>query len=153
MKKRILIILSVFVLVLTTAAVAFALTVQQPQKPSDYKIGIKYEEALTSDRPMVALLYADWCGFCMKFMPKFKTLSGMYKGKYNFVMLNAEAPENFVIVKSVSLTGYPTVYIMDPKYDNRVLLNNALYSEPKNLAVELDRYLRIRSILDSAPKK
>ena len=153
MKKRLIIIIAIFLLILTTAAVTYALTNPIPQKPSDYRIGVKYETALQSDKPMVALFYADWCGYCMKFMPKFKALSFAYKNKYNFVMLNAEAPANIPLVKDVALTGYPTVYIIDPKYQNRVLLNNALYSEQKSMAVELDRYLRIRAILDSAPKK
>ena len=153
MKKKIVIIIAIFLLILTTAAVTYALNNPVPRKPSDYKIGVKYNVALQSDKPMVALFYADWCGYCMKFMPKFKNLSTAYSGKYNFVTLNAEAPENLSLVKDVALTGYPTVYIIDPKYQNRVLLNNALYSEQKSMAVELDRYLRIRTILDSASKK
>ena len=153
MKNKIFIVLAIFMLILTTAAVTFAISNPIPKKPSDYHIGIKYIDAMKSDRPMVALFYADWCGYCMKFMPKFKNLSIAYSGKYNFVTLNAEEPENYTLVKDVALTGYPTVYIIDPKYQNRVLLNNALYSEQKSMAVELDRYLRIRTILDSAPKK
>ena len=67
-------------------------------------------------------------------------------------MIDAEAQENQQLVKDVALTGFPTVYIIDPKYDNRVLLNNALYQNMPMFKVELDRYLRIRKILDSAPQ-
>lgn len=155
MKKNIIITLAIIVVVFVTAAVSYAVgsgAMAKKEKPSDYKVGIEYEKALKSDKPMVAVLYVDWCGYCLKFMPKFADLSKMYAFKYNFVMIDAEAQENQQLVKDVALTGFPTVYIIDPKYDNRVLLNNALYQNMPMFKVELDRYLRIRKILDSAPK-
>ena len=118
-----------------------------------YKIGLKYSEALQSDKPMLALMYVDWCGYCLRFMPKYKTVSKIYKDKFNIVMLNAEDPANEELVKDVALSGFPTLYIIDPKYDNRVLLNNAIYMDLKKLRVELDRYLRIRGLLDQVPVK
>ncbi len=155
MKKKFLISLGILFIVVITAAVTYALTVPAPtyDKPSDYKVGIQYSEAIESDKPMVALFYADWCGYCLKFMPKYRTLSNIYKGKYNFVMLNVEAAENRKLVEDVVVTGYPTVMILDPKYDNRVLLNNGYYHDLKKFRVELDRYLRIRNLLNKAAKK
>ena len=102
---------------------------------------------------MVALFYVDWCGYCLRFMPKFKVLSMMYVTKYNFVMLNVEDPVNKDLVEDVALTGFPTVYVIDPKYDNRFLLNNAIYQNLPKFRTELDRYLRIRGLLDKASKK
>lgn len=154
MNKKILITIGIVLAVIFTSAVTYALTnpsMEQKHKPSDYKIGIKYEEAVKSDKPMLALFYVDWCGYCLKFMPKYKTISGIYKGQYNVVMLNAEAPENKELVEDVALSGFPTLYIIDPKYDNRVLLNNGIYQDLKKLRVELDRYLRIRGMLDLVP--
>lgn len=154
MNKKILITIVIVLAVIFTSAVTYALTnpsIEQKHKPSDYKIGIKYEEAVKSDKPMLALFYVDWCGYCLKFMPKYKTISGIYKGQYNVVMLNAEAPENKELVEDVVLSGFPTLYIIDPKYDNRVLLNNGIYQDMKKLRVELDRYLRIRGMLDLVP--
>lgn len=156
MKKKLLITLGIVLAVIFTSAVTFALTnpsMEQKHKPSDYKIGIKYSEALQSDKPMLALMYVDWCGYCLKFMPKYKTVSNIYKDKFNIVMLNAEDPANKELVEDVALSGFPTLYIIDPKYDNRVLLNNAIYMDLKKLRVELDRYLRIRGLLDSVPAK
>ena len=153
MKKKIIISLLVIFVVILTSAISFAINLQPKQhKPSDYKIGITYEEALISDKPMVALFYVDWCGFCMKFMPKYKILNDIYKDKLNFVMLNAEDSDNAKLVEDVTLMGFPTVYILDPKYDNRVLINGAIYQDMKKLRIELDRYVRIRKILDSAQK-
>ena len=156
MKKKIWIILGIVFAVVLTSAVTYALTnpsTAQKHKPSDYKIGIKYEEAIQSRKPMLALFYVDWCGYCLKFMPKYKTISKIYKDKYNVVMLNAEDPANQALVEDVALSGFPTMYIIDPKYDNRILLNNAIYQDLKKLRVELDRYLRIRGLLDKASKK
>ncbi len=149
MKKKVLISLIVLFVVVLASAVTYAFT-EQKHSPSDYKIGIKYEDALKSDKPMLGLFYVDWCGYCLKFMPKYKTISNIYKDKYNVVMLNAEDPQNAELVEDVALAGFPTLYIIDPKYDNRVLLNNGIYQDLKKLRVELDRYLRIRAILDSA---
>lgn len=155
MKKNIIITLAVIVVVFLTAAVSFAVgsgAVAKKEKPSDYKVGIKYEKALESDKPMIALMYVDWCGYCFKFMPKFQELSKVYGSKFNFVMLNAEAPENQALVQDVALTGFPTMYIIDPKYDNRVLLNNAIYQDMSKIRAEFDRYARIRGLLDKASK-
>ncbi len=156
MKKKIIITLAVLFVVLLTSAAGFALAtgaLDKKEKPSDYKVGISYEQALESDKPMVALLYVDWCGYCLRFMPKFKVLSMLYMTKYNFVMLNAEDPANKELIEDVVLTGFPTVYIIDPKYDNRFLINNALYQNLPKFKVELNRYLRIRGLLDKADKK
>ena len=152
MKKLIINISVVILTIIVTSAVAFALQTVAPryQKPSDYKLGVPYEKALKSDKPMLALFYADWCGYCMRFMPKYKDIDHKYSGKFNIVMLNVEAPENKALVDEVAITGFPTLYILDPKYDNVVLLNNAIYHNDKKMNAELDRYLRIRSMLDSA---
>ena len=54
------------------------------------------------------------------------------------------------LVEDVTLAGFPTLYIIDTKYDNRVLLNNAIYQDLKKLRIELDRYIRIRNLLDKS---
>lgn len=122
----------------------------QKQKPSDYHVGIKYEQALESDKPMLALFYADWCGYCLKFMPKFETVSRLYKNDFNAVMLDVDRPENRELIEDVAIGGFPTLFIFDPKYDNRVMLSNGIYQDMKKLRVELDRFLRIRKMLDKA---
>ncbi len=151
MKKKILLTLGIIIALAASAAVGFAVAAMNtPKHPSDYKIGISYEKAVESEKPMLALFYVDWCGYCMKFMPRFKSLSGMYKNKYNFVMINVEDEKNKALVDDVGISGFPTVYVLDPKYDNRVLMANNYYQNIPRFKVELDRYLRIRSILDRA---
>ncbi len=153
MKKKVIIILSLLlVAVCTTVGWGFANGAFNPagMSPSEYKIGIPYYEAMQSDKPAIVLFYTDWCGYCKKFMPKFKIINKLYKDDFNFVMLNGEAENNQKLVSEVALTGLPTLYIFDPKYDNRVHLNNGIYMDLKKLRAELDRYLMIREKLDSA---
>ncbi|MCI1273521.1 MAG: protein disulfide isomerase family protein [Clostridiaceae bacterium] len=157
MKKKLLVLIGLaFVLVITsTLGIAFANGALVPKKsrPSDYKVGITYQQAIENDKPMLVLFYANWCGYCLRFMPKFVVVNALYGRKYSVVMLDVEAPENQPMVKKAMLTGFPTLYIIDPKYDNQILLNSALYGDVSKLRVELDRYLRIRKLLDKATDK
>ena len=90
MKKKLIIGLSIFLVVLLTSAITYAVNknvvydlANKKHVPSDYKIGVTYDEALKSDKPVLALFYVDWCGYCLRFMPKFKTISTIYKDKYS----------------------------------------------------------------------
>lgn len=152
MKKKILITLGILVTLIVASVAGVAVTnMNAPKHPSEYKIGISYDEAVKSDKPMLAVFYVDWCGYCLRFMPKFRILNTLYKNKYNFVMINVEGNQNTkALAEDVGIAGFPTVYIIDPKYDNRVLLSNSYYHNLKKFRVELDRYLRIRALLDKA---
>ena len=152
MKKKILITLGILVTLIVASVAGVAVTnMNAPKHPSEYKIGISYDEAVKSDKPMLAVFYVDWCGYCLRFMPKFRILNTLYKNKYNFIMINVEGDQNTrALAEDVGIAGYPTVYILDPKYDNRVLLSNSYYHNLKKFRVELDRYLRIRALLDKA---
>ena len=86
MKKKIIITLAILLAVIFTSAAGFAVATNalgKKEKPSDYKVGISYEQALESNKPMVALFYVDWCGYCLRFMPKFKALSLLYGTRFN----------------------------------------------------------------------
>lgn len=152
MKKKILITLGILVAIIASSLVGFAYTsMNAPKHPSEYNIGISYNEAMLSDKPMLAVFYVDWCGYCLRFMPKFKVLSTIYKNKYNFVMINVESSDKMKkLADDVGIGGFPTVFILDPKYDNRVLMSNSYYHNLLKFRTELDRYLRIRALLDKA---
>lgn len=123
---------------------------QEPtKKPSEYKIGVSYDKAIKGSKPIMVLFYADWCHYCIKFMPTYQELSNIYKNDMEFSKVNVEDPKYANLVKSIGITGFPTVYLIDPKYDNRVLLSNAIFGDMKQLQGELDRFLRIRRLLDS----
>lgn len=137
----------IIVVILTTSAVVFALSPKKNLKPSDYDIGESYNQAVKNNKPTVVLFYADWCTYCIKFMPKFKVLSDVYKDRYNFVMINAENSNYQKVVEDYAIGSFPTIYIIDPAIDNRILISNTLYDDLSKVRKELDRYLRIRSMI------
>lgn len=150
MKKGLIItLITLAVMVVTASAlVTWALTPKANLKPSDYNIGTTYELAMKDNKPFVALFYADWCTYCKRFMPKYKILSEVYSNKYNFVMINVENPVYEKVVRDYMISGFPTIYIIDPTIDNRVLINNALYDNLFNIRTEFDRYLRVRGMIN-----
>lgn len=149
MKKGLIIALITLVVMVVTASalVAWALTPKADLKPSDYNIGTTYELAMKGNKPFIALFYADWCTYCKRFMPKYKILSEVYGGKYNFVMINVDNPVYAKVIRDYAISGFPTIYIIDPTIDNRVLISNGLYDSLLNLRTEFDRYLRVRSMI------
>lgn len=119
------------------------------KKPSEYKIGVPYEKAMSGNKPVIALFYADWCGYCIRFMPTYEKLSKIYKKDYEFTKVNVEDKKYLNVVNDMGITGFPTVFLLDPKYDNKVLLSNAIFGDINLLKKETDRFLRIRKMLDS----
>ena len=122
---------------------------EEPKRPSEYAVGMDFNKAMKSKKPVLVLFYADWCGYCVKFMPIFKQLSSLYENEMDFAKVNVEDKKYEQLVGEIGLTGYPTVFIIDPKYDNKVLLSNAYLRSVDTVGIELDRYIRIRKILDS----
>lgn len=106
-----------------------------------------YKDAMKAKKPFVVLFYSQWCRSCAYFAPRFEMLSEIYKDKYNFVTINADLPENIKTDKEFSLSGVPSMYIVDPAIDNRIFINNAMYFDLGKVRTELDRYLRIREMI------
>lgn len=147
MRKGFKIALIVTIMLVFATSVVWAFAPKANLKPSEYHIGTTYESAMKDKKPFVALFYADWCTYCKRFMPKYKILSEVYKSKYNFVMINVEEPKYEKVVKDYVISGFPTIYIIDPTIDNRILINNGLYDNLFSLRTELERYLRIRKMI------
>lgn len=124
----------------------------EPKKPSEYKVGEEYNKAMKSKKPVLVLFYADWCGYCVRFMPIFQSVSRKYEESFDFSKVNVEDAKYEKVVREIGITGFPTVFIIDPKYDNKVLLSNAILGKVETLSVEMDRYARIRKLLDSKKK-
>ena len=130
MKKAVILIIISFFIVSLGGYFAYAkfFGAKKPTKPSEYQIGISLDSAMkTPDRPILIMFYADWCTFCMRFMPIMKKLTEEYRDKYNFVMLDAENPDNLDLIKEYRISGFPTIYIIDPEIDNKVSIPISSY--------------------------
>lgn len=135
----------VVIIILSSSVVVWAFS--SSVLDSDGDVGISYEQAVKDKRPFVIMFHAPWCSYCKKFMPTFKSLSTIYKDRYNFVMVNGDDAANFNLDREYAVGGFPTLYIIDPSIDNRVLLSNTLYGDVWSIRKELDRYLRVRALI------
>lgn len=141
MRRNILRIAGVFLVIVVLATSAFVWAT------GSKKNFATYEQAMHDKKPFVVLFYAPWCTYCHKFMPTYQDLSVVYKGKYNFVTINGEDIAYYRVVSDYSIGAYPTIYIVDPTIDNRILISNTLLEDVNKVKKELDRYLRIRAMI------
>lgn len=142
MKKILLILL----ILLSFSGLALSFAPKRNIVPSDYHLGITYKEAITQNKPALVFFYVDWCTYCKKFMPKLKILNLLYKDKYNIVMINGDDLNNRRLLNDYKTAIYPTLYIIDYKYNSRIHLDSENYDDIIFLKRELDRYLNVRKL-------
>lgn len=106
---------------------------QQLKKPSEYRIGMDYQKAITSKKPMLILFYADWCGFCIRFMPIYEKLYKNHKRNFNFVKINVEDEKYSDVVKKYQINAFPTVFMVNTKVDTREKLENSNFGDMEKL--------------------
>lgn len=106
---------------------------------------LSLEEAVKSDKPVLAMFYVDWCTYCRRFMPIFGELSVLYKDKYTFAVFNCDLPENKEIVEKYAIFAYPTLIIIDKKLDFDMALHPSATVDKKVMDKELDKYLKLRA--------
>ena len=103
------------------------------KKPSEYKFGIPYEKAVKAKKPMIVLFYADWCGFCVRFMPIYEELYKNHKNHFNFVKVNVEDKKYEDAVKKYEIAAFPTVFMVNTKTDKREQLKNENFGDMSKL--------------------
>lgn len=103
------------------------------KKPSEYKFGIPYEKAVKAKKPMIVLFYADWCGFCVRFMPIFEELYKNHKDQFNFVKVNVEDKKYEDAVRKYEIAAFPTVFMVNTKTDKREQLKNENFGDMSKL--------------------
>lgn len=103
------------------------------KKPSDYHFGIPYEKAVKAKKPMIVLFYADWCGFCVRFMPIYEELYKNHKDQFNFVKVNVEDKKYEAAVKKYEIAAFPTVFMVNTKTDKREQLQNENFGDMSKL--------------------
>lgn len=90
------------------------------------------EKAKESGKPVVAVFYADWCGYCKKFAPTFAKIikKKQFKNNLSAAFVNCEAPENAKYVQEYNITGFPSVYMINFKTGEKVRVpNNTLFTQ------------------------
>ena len=117
---------------------------EQPatKRPSDYKFGKDYNKSLESKKPMIVLFYADWCHYCINFMPTYEKLYKKFKNKYNFVKINVEDPKYFEAVKKYQITGFPTVFLVNTQKDTHIQLENQDFRDIEKLKTQLKDFYK-----------
>ena len=122
---------------------------QQPDKrPSDYAVGKDFNSVAKSGKPVFTLFYADWCRYCIKFMPVFEEIANKYGKEIEFAKVNVEDPKYKSLVDEHKISGFPTVIIIDKKYDNKVIVPNSSMGNIEDLSAEVERFVKIRRLLD-----
>ena len=120
---------------------------------NQYDFGVDYDTAITMGKPVVLLFYTNWCSACKRILPLVKMIQEKYQNYFVFTSINAEDTKYSAIVKDYRLRCFPTIYIIDPKFDNRVHLEVSYIFSTATFAKELDRYIHIRSLLDMATEE
>ena len=105
---------------------------------------LNYEEAIKTNKPILAMFYVDWCTYCRRYMPIFAELSILFKDKFSFVAINCENPQYENLAKEYGIMGYPTIYIIDKKLDFEYAVNNVNLIDKKRMVQELEKYLKLR---------
>lgn len=138
----------ILMFLITIVCFVFAVKISQavPPKanllPSDYVTGVNFNQAVKLNKPVAINFYVDWCGYCKKFAPILDGLRKEYKTKMNFVIINVEQSEGKKLIKEFPISGYPSLYLYNPKTGNRVFVNQAIYSDRKLLKAEIDRFIK-----------
>ena len=52
------------------------------------------------------------------------------------------------MVEEYRISGFPSVYIIDPRYDNRVHIDSPYLDSVKSLSTEVGRYARVRELIE-----
>ncbi len=108
---------------------------------------VALNELTDTEKPILVMFYADWCTYCRRYMPVFGELSKKYSDKYNFAVVNCDYPENRDWVNKANIIAFPTLKIVDKKFDVILSLDMSATQSDLILDDELQQYLRLRKKL------
>jgi len=137
---------SLMLIILAVAFIGSACVKAVPPKlnllPSDFDTGISWNQAVKLKKPIIANFYVDYCGYCKRFAPILESMRAQYKSRFTFVIINCEERKNKSVVRDFGITSYPSLYLVNPKNDNRVYINPSFYTDKTRLKKEFDRFLK-----------
>ena len=104
-----------------------------------------YQEVTDTEKPIVAMFYVDWCGYCRRFMPNFGKIAKKFSKDYNFVVVNCDDANNIPLAKDYHIMGFPTIYMIDKKLDHSFTLSMAGTEDLNIMKEELANYTKFRN--------
>lgn len=113
----------------------------------DYAKNKTIEKAKESEKPTIVLFYADWCGYCQKFAPVFNDIvnTRKFKSKLSVAYVNGASEENQQYMTEYDIKGFPTVYMVNFKTNEKIRLNNGLLFTPNAKKELLNMFLDFAS--------
>ena len=89
-----------------------------PSEPIDVRKveQAKKAEALIQTGPVtLVLVYADWCGHCHKYLPKWKEMGKTKHRKANIISVHHDMMDKIPSLRSAKIQGYPSVVKLSPQ--------------------------------------
>ncbi len=99
------------------------------------------------EKPVVAMFYVDWCGYCRRFMPIFGEVSRKLNKNFTFSVVNCDYPENKELVEKYRINHFPTLYISDKDLDFEYEINSVATQDEESFKGELEKHLKLRKKL------
>ena len=101
------------------------------------------EKAIKTGKPTIVLFYADWCGYCKKFAPVFNDIvkTRKFKSKLSVAFVNGTVPENAKYMQEYKIEGFPTVYMVNFKKNEKIKLENNLLFTPNAKNELLNKFI------------
>lgn len=95
------------------------------------------------------LIYADWCGHCHRYMPKFKSLAKTPGRVSNMAAVNETVLKSIPELSDAKITGYPSVIKVDSngKIEEYTIPGS---SDKTNVVPDMNDETIMRSLLTSA---
>ncbi len=120
---------------IVTSYIGLKLGIFDPQSPINQQPLINYTitkkfaknktfaKAQETKKPMVVLFYADWCKFCKMLAPDFSKVvkKKAFKETFAAAYVNCDAPENQDLVNEYEIHGFPTVFLITPDGNKKML--------------------------------
>jgi thioredoxin 1 len=100
------------------------------QKSSVVFSADKYNDLMSSDKPLFIDFNAKWCGPCKLMKPMFEELAIQYQGKVNFISIDTD--KNPEIADKYGVTSIPTFVLVH----NKVVQWGSEGSLPKEMLEE-----------------
>lgn len=108
---------------------------------------IDYQEIIDTSKPIVALFYVDWCGYCRRFMPIFGDYAKKYNKDFTFAIINCDLPENRAVALENNIRSFPTLKIIDKQIDYAVPVDIGATQSEKIFEQEVKKHLKLRQKL------